>query len=460
MFHRMMNYGELEPRPSVVLTRELIKKNMPRYKRHGDLVVIQEAAWEDFKKSLPMPVVKDENSPFSVDEDELAYLVCRVLPKPDCKRLAVDKGVRDDDFRTPIIELILGDHGIVSRKDNHVTLEFDITKCMYSFGNINEKMRMAKLDCSNEIVVDLFVGIGYFSLQLLVHARAKHLYACEWNEEAIKAFRRNLKLNKIEDSRCTIIEGDNRINRPLDVAQRVIMGILPSCIDWMQTAFECIDKTTGAILHCHDLVECKPPEEPESSVGPGKENAETTQDEPTQTTASEETKTEDQSDNKSHLTDNPSPTIDTEISSDSPDKTPKKDSPNPSSTDSDKDSSPPVLLEKPSPSEYPTEQLSISPNVSSSSCSNRDDISINESIQVSEREINAYEARAQILMSRIKNDVESHDLTISLLHIEPVKSYAPHVNHVVFDIQIAPKSHHHPTSVPEIEKPDSNVDDS
>ena len=36
--------------------------------------------------------------------------------------------------------------------------EFDVTKCMFSAGNITEKLRVAGFDCSGETVVDLYAG--------------------------------------------------------------------------------------------------------------------------------------------------------------------------------------------------------------------------------------------------------------------------------------------------------------
>ena len=36
---------------------------------------------------------------------------------------------------------------------------YDITKCMFSAGNVTEKLRIANFDCSREVVVDLYAGI-------------------------------------------------------------------------------------------------------------------------------------------------------------------------------------------------------------------------------------------------------------------------------------------------------------
>ena len=55
----------------------------------------------------------------------------------------------------------------------------------------------------------LFVGIGYFTIPYLVHARAAHVHACEWNPNSVEALRKNLEQNGVA-SRATIYEGDNR----------------------------------------------------------------------------------------------------------------------------------------------------------------------------------------------------------------------------------------------------------
>lgn len=418
MFNRLMNYSEIESKPNTVLTLDLIKRNLPRYKRHDDMVIIQESAWESFKRSLPLLVVKDKNTPFSVDEDELAFLVCQTIQKPHCRRLALDKGVKNDDYRTPSIEIILGDDGIICRRENHISLEFDITKCMYSFGNINEKMRMGRLDCSSEIVVDLFAGIGYFTLPLLIHASASHVYACEWNEEAVKALKKNLKLNKIAPERYTVIEGDNRLNRPTNVAQRVLLGILPSSFDWITTAYECMDKKTGALFHFHDLVECKPMTNLNVSFTNGKDN----------TSSSSSTSSNDESKRSNTTKEN------------------QQEQKQQQNEDINQNSDSPLVL-----LEYPTEEqqtnITFQNESSSTTSSNggsvgaREDHSLNDSsISVNELEMETYKARAQKFVTCLQGEIDQDKghLKVKVLDIHVIKSYAPYTNHLVFDIQAKP----------------------
>ncbi|KAM6323052.1 LOW QUALITY PROTEIN: tRNA wybutosine-synthesizing protein 2 homolog [Podargus strigoides] len=134
---------------------------------------------------------------------------------------------------------------------------FDVTKCMFSPGNITEKLRVASLPCSGEVLVDLYAGIGYFTLPYLVHAAAAFAHACEWNGHAVEALRRNLALNGVQD-RCHIHHGDSRQLELRDVADRVNLGLIPSSEEGWPVACHVLKKDTGGVLHIHHNVETRP----------------------------------------------------------------------------------------------------------------------------------------------------------------------------------------------------------
>ncbi|XP_052669564.1 tRNA wybutosine-synthesizing protein 2 homolog isoform X1 [Harpia harpyja] len=143
---------------------------------------------------------------------------------------------------------------------------FDVTKCMFSPGNITEKLRVASLPCSGEVLVDLYAGIGYFTLPYLVHAAAAFAHACEWNGHAVEALRRNLALNGVQD-RCHIHYGDSRQLELQDVADRVNLGLIPSSEEGWPVACRVLKKGTGGVLHIHHNVETVPsPAPPQTAV--------------------------------------------------------------------------------------------------------------------------------------------------------------------------------------------------
>jgi tRNA wybutosine-synthesizing protein 2 len=117
--------------------------------------------------------------------------------------------VKSDGFRSPQVEILKGDNGWVEHKENGIVYCYDVTKCMFSSGNITEKLWIGKMDCRDEVVVDMFAGIGYFTLPYLVHAKAKHVHACEWNPDAVTALKLSLAANQVVNQ-CTVHEGDNK----------------------------------------------------------------------------------------------------------------------------------------------------------------------------------------------------------------------------------------------------------
>lgn len=66
--------------------------------------------------------------------------------------------------------LLKGGSGWVEHRENGILYCLDVTRCMFSSGNVTEKARMGSLQCRGETAVDLFAGIGYYTLPLLVHA--------------------------------------------------------------------------------------------------------------------------------------------------------------------------------------------------------------------------------------------------------------------------------------------------
>ncbi|XP_061862639.1 tRNA wybutosine-synthesizing protein 2 homolog isoform X1 [Colius striatus] len=144
---------------------------------------------------------------------------------------------------------------------------FDVTKCMFSPGNITEKLRVAALPCAGEVLVDLYAGIGYFTLPYLVHAAAAFAHACEWNSHAVEALRRNLVLNGVQ-GRCRVHHGDSRQLELQDVADRVNLGLLPSSEEGWPVACRLLKKGTGGVLHIHHNVETLPTPAPPQSPAP------------------------------------------------------------------------------------------------------------------------------------------------------------------------------------------------
>ncbi|XP_072519184.1 tRNA wybutosine-synthesizing protein 2 homolog [Salminus brasiliensis] len=123
--------------------RPELDDDLPRgWRRHGDLVLFGEGC---FSQTIWREI-----------GSELWVAVAHAL---GVKRLAQIKQISQDGFRTPVVTMLLGNSSYVMQVDNHIRYEFDVTKCMFSFGNITEKLRIASFNCTGETVVDLYAGM-------------------------------------------------------------------------------------------------------------------------------------------------------------------------------------------------------------------------------------------------------------------------------------------------------------
>ncbi|CAG2117610.1 unnamed protein product, partial [Medioppia subpectinata] len=229
-----------DPKPHTPRNSIAIDTKKIRFNRHNDLVIIDETVFADL-------VAGNDTNPSEELIDELCL-------KLKCKRLAVKNRISSDDFRTPNVRLVRGHDLWVTHKDNGIVYSLDVSKCMFSFGNINEKLRVSRLDCTGETVVDLFAGIGYFTLVFAVHCRPELIHSCEWNPNAVEALRRNLELNRVSH-KCVVHFGDNRLLCPVGVADRVYMGLIPTSLDSLRVACRALNiKSSKLILHIHENV--------------------------------------------------------------------------------------------------------------------------------------------------------------------------------------------------------------
>mgnify|MGYP000948748508 CR=1 FL=1 len=152
-------------------------------------------------------------------------------------------------YRIPDMEVLWGDGTETVHLENGILYKLDAARLMFSSGNIDEKLRMAALDCRGEIVVDMFAGIGYFTLPLALHARASKVISCEINPLAFHYLCENVQLNGLE-SVVEPVLGDNRDLPGKGIADRVVMGYVRTTAQHLCTAFRLVRK--GGTIHYQD----------------------------------------------------------------------------------------------------------------------------------------------------------------------------------------------------------------
>ena len=188
----------------------------------------------------------------------IANACLEILPK--FKSVYLNLGKVKGKFRQPEkIEYLAGENNpIVEHTEHGIRYIFDLTKIMFSKGNLNERKYLATLVKEGEIIVDMFAGIGYFSLPIAKHSSVEKIYSIELNTDAYKFLVKNIKLNHFEE-KIVPIHGDckNEVVRLSESglrADRVIMGVFPAPKDYIKEALLLV-KDSGTTFHYEGIVE-------------------------------------------------------------------------------------------------------------------------------------------------------------------------------------------------------------
>lgn len=80
-----------------------------------------------------------------------------------------------DVYRKPEAEVIAGAHSETILVENGCRYRIDPTRVMFSFGNKEERKRMAGISDRDEVVVDMFSCVGQFSIPIAKHSKPKAL---------------------------------------------------------------------------------------------------------------------------------------------------------------------------------------------------------------------------------------------------------------------------------------------
>ncbi len=168
---------------------------------------------------------------------------------PWVKGVAIDCGVHGR-LREPDIRVIAGEVGETFHRENGCIFKIDPSKVIFSPGNLTERVRISKLG-GDEDVLDMFAGIGYFSIPMAKHARPRRILAIELNPISFGYLVENIRINHVEEIIQPLL-GDCARLSPEGAFDRVIMGYLDA-YQYLEQGIRAL-KEEGGILHYHESV--------------------------------------------------------------------------------------------------------------------------------------------------------------------------------------------------------------
>ncbi|MBE0516892.1 MAG: class I SAM-dependent methyltransferase family protein [Methanophagales archaeon] len=224
------DFAVLEQRKSI----EDIVGFKPSYEVIGDIAVLTEMVNETKEQLVAQALMERHNN-----------------IKVVAKRLSPVEGV----FRTRKLELIAGESRTETiHKEHGCTYKLDLEKVYFNPRLAGERNRVAsQLDRSTEEeILDMFAGVGSFSIQLAKRAPQSHVIAIDINPDAIRYLEENIRLNRV--SNIEAVEGDVKeiFWKFRNTADRIIMNLPKSAYVFLHEALSML-KPRGGIIHFYTM---------------------------------------------------------------------------------------------------------------------------------------------------------------------------------------------------------------
>jgi tRNA (guanine37-N1)-methyltransferase len=152
----------------------------------------------------------------------------------------------EGEFRTRRFRHVAGEARTTTvHKEHGLRYKVDLEGAYFTERMGTERLRISKLVCPGDFVLDMFAGVGPFSL--LLARRGAHVAAMDKNPVAVRCLRENALLNKIQD--IEILEGDaaELALRYEGQADHVIMNLPHSASSFLIPAMRAAK--SGGVVH-------------------------------------------------------------------------------------------------------------------------------------------------------------------------------------------------------------------
>lgn len=172
------------------------------------------------------------------------------------------------DFRTRELEWVAGEMKTETvHKEHGCLLKVNLEKCYFSPRLSYERNRIAQKIQPGEVIVNMFAGVGSYSIIIAKHREAEKIFSIDINPAAIQCMQENIKLNKVGGRVISILGDAKRVieGRLQNVADRILMPLPEKAYEYLNYALLAL-KPTGGWIHYYDFEHAKKPEDPIEKV--------------------------------------------------------------------------------------------------------------------------------------------------------------------------------------------------
>jgi tRNA (guanine37-N1)-methyltransferase len=148
------------------------------------------------------------------------------------------------------LEFLSGENTAVTLyKEHGCIFKVDVINTYFSPRLSTERLRISKLINPNEIIVNMFGGVGTFSIIISHNNKSSKIYTIDSNPTAYDLCKENIKLNKLTNNIFPIL-GDANVeisNKLRGIATRVLMPLPEKARDFVEPAINSLANKKGMV---------------------------------------------------------------------------------------------------------------------------------------------------------------------------------------------------------------------
>ncbi|MEM2895980.1 MAG: class I SAM-dependent methyltransferase family protein [Candidatus Bathyarchaeia archaeon] len=161
-----------------------------------------------------------------------------------------------DVYRIKPLEVIAGkDETLTTHKEYGCLYKLDLRKVYFSSRLSYEHERVSSQVKDYEVIIDMFAGVGPFSILMAKKHQDVKVYAIDINPDAILFLTENILLNKVRGKVIPILGDSKKIINEFLIkkSDRVIMNFPSKSLEFVETACKSL-KDSGGILNFYAFV--------------------------------------------------------------------------------------------------------------------------------------------------------------------------------------------------------------